>query len=243
MMKNSEIKKKYKKSILLFNLSKKFYKRNNLKKAEELLLKSINLYKNSPGPYINLGCIYLKTGKIYKAEKCFLKAINLKPGILEPYLNLATCYCELYRLEEAEMLLKNLSHSAKALFEDYEESMIIINLSLAFIYIMRKNFDDAKWLIDCIKGFSPEEPDAYYYDGLLYQIQGEFEKAKNEYEKAIELNPEHINAINNLGCLYLDMHQFEKAENYFKRVLELDPDDELVRINLENLYELKNKEV
>ena len=45
--------------------------------------------------------------------------------------------------------------------------------------------------------------EAYYNRGIAYGDKGEYDKAIEDYSKAIELNPEYAEAYNNRGNAYV----------------------------------------
>lgn len=54
--------------------------------------------------------------------------------------------------------------------------------------------------------------DAYNFLGLAYRKLGQYEQAKQYYDKALSLNPEHKGAHEYLGELYLNVGEPAKAE-------------------------------
>jgi tetratricopeptide (TPR) repeat protein len=65
-------------------------------------------------------------------------------------------------------------------------------------------------------------PDAYYYieRGLLYMDNYNFEPARKDYEKALELEPDNIYAYNNIGYVYQAQKEFQKALQYYEKSME-----------------------
>lgn len=53
-------------------------------------------------------------------------------------------------------------------------------------------------------------------EGVRYFLKGNFQEAKTNYQKALELSPGYATTLNNLGMLCLQEKDFEKAEMYFK---------------------------
>ena len=51
--------------------------------------------------------------------------------------------------------------------------------------------------------------------GVIFKELGENQKAKECFEKAIEINPNYVNAHNNLGAIFLKIRRKSKS----KRVL------------------------
>jgi tetratricopeptide (TPR) repeat protein len=76
------------------------------------------------------------------------------------------------------------------------------------------------------KGAKEEENFAIYYNkrGLAYERQEEYQKAIDEYNKAIELDPEYVNPYYNLGNAYRDLKKYLKSIDNYTKAIELDPE-------------------
>jgi len=72
----------------------------------------------------------------------------------------------------------------------------------------------------------------YFYRGNRYYNLHQYEKAVENYTKAIELAPYYDWAYNNRGASYKNLRQYEKAIEDFKKAIELD-DNKLFRDILE----------
>lgn len=90
----------------------------------------------------------------------------------------------------------------------------------------------------------PENPEAHYYLGIVYQQKGMTEAAIKEYKKAVELDSEPT-AANNAAILKAHLHlgrifkrgkDAEKAEEELRKALELDPTSAEVISELRILY-------
>ena len=65
--------------------------------------------------------------------------------------------------------------------------------------------------------------------GIVYSDTGEFAKAKDYHERALEirreqLGPNHVDvakSYNNLGTVYSETGEFAKAKDYYERALEI----------------------
>ena len=62
----------------------------------------------------------------------------------------------------------------------------------------------------------------------------QYEKAINDYNKAIDLNPDYVSAYNNRGTAYFSLGEFEKAIEEYDKAIELDPN---------NSYAIKFKKI
>lgn len=74
---------------------------------------------------------------------------------------------------------------------------------------------------------------------LLYFNKGEYEKAIDEYTKAIKLAPEFAPAYNQLGKSYALLNDLGKAEENFSKVIALSPNNDQGYMNLGFLYQLR----
>ena len=67
-------------------------------------------------------------------------------------------------------------------------------------------------------------PMAYAYRGVAFERGGRFDKAIEDYERAIALNPSYYQAYNNMGALLGKMSLFARAIEYFNKAIALSPD-------------------
>jgi tetratricopeptide (TPR) repeat protein len=76
----------------------------------------------------------------------------------------------------------------------------------------------------------------HYQLGNAYQDAGQEEKARAEYETALQLNPKYLEAMVNLGGLYADLDRHDDAIAHFEKALGIDPKNCKARSNLGNSY-------
>ncbi|MCG2795904.1 MAG: TRC40/GET3/ArsA family transport-energizing ATPase [Actinomycetia bacterium] len=69
-----------------------------------------------------------------------------------------------------------------------------------------------------------EKAEEYFEAGNSYKERGEYDRAEEEYLKAIETNPSFAWAYNNLGIIYRHMGRFESAIEAHERALEIAPE-------------------
>lgn len=92
-------------------------------------------------------------------------------------------------------------------------------LHLAFAYQHMGRYEEA------IKNFTAaaqvyDYPDIYYHTGLCFCLLNEFEKAEENFRKAIELNLHYTAAIFLLGFTLVRVRRLDEAVGYFKQALE-----------------------
>jgi tetratricopeptide (TPR) repeat protein len=73
------------------------------------------------------------------------------------------------------------------------------------------------------------------YAVALYAT-GDVGKAKDQYEKAVQLDPDNATLRNNLGNAYRDLGDYQKAVDSYQKALSLDPKMLNAYMNLANVY-------
>ena len=72
---------------------------------------------------------------------------------------------------------------------------------------------------------NPKNSSYYYNRGNTYSNLKDYEKAVNDYNRAIELNPNNASYYNNRGIGYYSLKDYEKAINDYSRAIELNPNN------------------
>jgi tetratricopeptide (TPR) repeat protein len=82
---------------------------------------------------------------------------------------------------------------------------------------------------------------SYFSLGNVYLKKGNFERALEEYNKALEKEPYPGRVYLNKGIIYFRLGDYQRAEQEFLKELEVDPMDERSYNNLSVLYRLQGK--
>ena len=170
---------------------------------------------------------YLKGREAYEkfyfeeAKQYLEKALELDHQFAVAYLYLSQVYSELQLRgdERDELVRKAKKHSDKAT----EKERLYIFAEHAYT-IERDSEKRIRLLKELIDKY-PNEKDAHFELGFVYQRRGSFVEAIEEYEKALELAPNDGYILNAVGYLYSDMGEYEKAIEYFKKYAILNPED------------------
>lgn len=90
----------------------------------------------------------------------------------------------------------------------------------------------------------PKKAKEQLHKGLEYLNKGEFDKAAQHFEAAIEISPEFYQAHNNLGVASIKLDRVEDAEKHFSRAVEIEPENVVglknlayIRMNLQRYQE------
>ena len=77
---------------------------------------------------------------------------------------------------------------------------------------------------------------AYNILALAHKRQGDYQKAKDLYEKLLDDNPSNTMFLNNLGNIYYDFGKVNEAEECYKKSLAINPMQYSSVISLGNIY-------
>lgn len=93
---------------------------------------------------------------------------------------------------------------------------------------------------DCVNK-SPRKARPHVNLGFAYYESGEYEKAFNVTQRAIQIDPKYANAFHNLGIIYQKMGDLNQAIAMVKKSLEIDPTLTMALYSLGAIY-LENKQ-
>jgi Flp pilus assembly protein TadD len=86
--------------------------------------------------------------------------------------------------------------------------------------------------LEALGYLTPDNPDALHNLGQRYQQRGEYQKAIENYKKAIAMRPTFYNAYNNLATCYGELKMYPEAIDALERCIKLKPDDYYAMSNL-----------
>ena len=70
---------------------------------------------------------------------------------------------------------------------------------------------------------------------VIFKELGENQKAKECYEKAIEINPNYVDAHYNLGVIFKELGENQKAKDCYEKAIEINPNYVNAHNNLGNI--------
>jgi serine/threonine protein kinase/Flp pilus assembly protein TadD len=162
------------------------------------------------------------TRKFYyeDAVPIFEKAVELDPNFASAYLFLADSHSWLGNIKARnEAIEKAKSLSQKATDKE------ILWIEAAYAGYIERNREKRFSIIEKIAKKYPKEKQVYYVLGVYNRTEGHFDKAVEEFNKALELDPDYGEAHNDLGYNYLLMGNFEESIEHFKKYASLNPRD------------------
>ncbi len=202
-----------------------YYKKGDLKKAEQIFKEVIRIAPKYSPSYNNLGSIYAHNGLNAEAEKHFKKALELRPNYLEALKNLANHYYESGEKQKALKYFRKVVNLNPIDTNSYEK--------LGAIYFSGAVYEKAVWAFKKALQIEPERTTALSNLGITYAIIEDYGLAIKYGEKAVFTDPDYADGYYNLGLTYFIMGNDKKAREYWEETLLIDPEHKKAIENLE----------
>ena len=181
----------------------------NLKEAELLTQKAIQLNPYFASAHYNLGSILRNLGNLKEAELCMQKAIELNPDFAEAHYNLGNILKDLGNLKEAELSTRK----AIQLNPNIAESHSNLGNILSDLGRLKEAELSTRKAIELKPNFAK----AYYNLGMILTNLGNQHDAELSLRKAINIEPGLTNAAEELANrLYLDK-KYDLAIKYLEK--------------------------
>ena len=229
------------------NLADAYFNDGNYSKAIEYYDKVIEHIPNDANAHLNKGFACYKKLRFEEAEKCYNKAIELfekkieekpeekelekaKKGIVKAFLNKGLVYYDQGKEDDA---LKCYEEAA-----DRDSECVEAYYNRGFIYFTRKdkeensiekaveNYEKAlKNNSDLSKIYyiKPKLAKAYFNRGNSYLGKKNYDKAIDNYNKAIEYKCDFAEAYFKMGYSYACKQDYTEALKWFNKAVDLNP--------------------
>jgi tetratricopeptide (TPR) repeat protein len=170
---------------------------------------------------LKLAVSYIKSGDDTKAKEVLASMSGADAANTDAYLLLILMYSA-----------KGESEKANALYAEMTEKLYVqdkgnakIAESLAQIRFHEKKFDEARGIYEDLVARQPQDQDALFWLGYLYDETGKRDKAIETWERLLKINPAHSDALNSLGYVFAEKGvALQKAEEYILAALAQKPD-------------------
>ncbi len=164
----------------------------------------------------SLGEIHARAGRPEEAEKEYRLAIQKDPTNWVYRRDMVLLLSRLGRMKEAEQV-------CRSAIELDPEGHVIYDLLGTVLMKDKSRFKDAGVAFKQAIELAPAEPAYLNHLGDLYQIQKQFEAARQQYLAAIQAAPGSPIGHISLGRLQAVMGEYDQAEEEYKIAVELDP--------------------
>jgi len=155
-----------------------------------------------------------------EARQSLEKAVILDPEFAIAYLYLGYAYSGLGLAKARnDVYEKAMTYSEKATEKER------LYIEAAYARRIERNPEKSFHILKQMAEEYPKEKRAHFNLGGYYKGQKLYDKAIEEFNKALELDPNYGLALNELAFVYVGMEDFEKAIEYFKRGVLVAPGD------------------
>ena len=163
------------------------------------------------------------------AIKMIHEAIGLDPEFARAHATLGRCYVlhasgyggpEYYRL--AERSLK------RAL--ELDPTIVNARLQMAYVDLYHGDKDKVRAVIEELRLENPEDPSVLFVAGMIYRLDGLYDKALETFDRLLALNPKDIVLVAyNRARIYAHEHRFEEAIAELEKGREAEPEHPLIK--------------
>ena len=170
------------------------------------------------------------------AIRMFQEAIRLDPNFARAHSGLGRCYVhhgqgygggEYFDLAEKSLL--------RAL--ELDENISGARLQMVYVYLHRGEKEKALATLADVRREAPNDPTVFIVAGMLYRLNGLYDKALRQYDRLLELNPNDIViASYNRGRIYTYRHEYEQAIIELEKGRAVEPDHPLIKTFLSLIY-------
>jgi Flp pilus assembly protein TadD len=162
-------------------------------------------------------------GDLPGAEKAIREVLAASPTFILAYTHLASMYTEKGRIDQAVAILE------QGLEKNPGDLLLLAKLGIILA-------DSGSWrrAIPMLEHCALQmdfDPEIFNFLGIAHYHGGDFEKALQNYARALDLDHNNAPVYNNIGSVHLALFlrrreagSFARAEESFKKALGIDPD-------------------
>ena len=201
----------------IFDSAFQHYQNGNLKEAEILFKKVLELIPNHFSSTFLLGTLSAQIKKYQTAKKLLEEAVEINPNNAEVHNNLGNVFYELNKYQEAESSYQKATKINPGYAEAY------YNLGNV-LHKLGKNQEAESSYQKAIK-INPSYVEAHNNLGNVSQELDQHQEAISCYQKVIQINPNDVKAHNNLGKVFQKLNQFKEAIKCFQIAIGIEPNN------------------
>lgn len=217
--------------------------------AEKAFENANKINPSNTDVFTGWGMALMKMKRYTEAHEKFVEASRLNKYNFMAMLLAAIMEIRLERYEDAELKLNFLATVApnesntyeyahlKYIKKDYQGAEYYAKKSMEFnplmlnpflllgkIYREQLDITKAEEIFNAALENHSQKPDLYYEWGVMYQYFEEYDKAKQKFEKVLELSPDEHFAKAGLGLTLAALGDIKNAENCIYEELEKEPE-------------------
>ena len=203
----------------VIKLAELSFLQGNTNMANAYLDKALELNAFNPQAYYMRGLIFMSKNDTVQALKQFMSARNQDDSFIDPVLQIAGIYAA-----QRNPMTKDFYALAMQMEPD--------NLGLYYDYAMylQDNGDPLKALeiYDTLDARMPGNYNVVFNKGYVNLVYlNEYDKAIEDFDKALEINAKSIDALLNKGIAYEQKGNFKQAKSIYLQILKDNPNYQL----------------
>jgi serine/threonine-protein kinase len=166
------------------------------------------------------------SGDVSTSIELYEKAIRLDPGFALAFTGIAKCLLNQYwnYQDHSEDILRKSKQKIDKAFEidpDLPDAHLALGI---YYYYGHLKYTEALKQFELILKDQPKNPEVIYWFACVHRRAGNWEMAKSEFEKAIELNPGRPDMVEDAGETFELLRDYSKAEEFYNMSIMLQPD-------------------
>jgi tetratricopeptide (TPR) repeat protein len=209
-------------SLPYANLADLYFSEKDFLKSRYYLNLANEKQNSLPTNSIIEGNLYKQEDNLLFAEEHYHTAVRLNERDFLPFENLGKVYLDLQDYEKAEQYF----------FDAEQRKMNLVNEDLPRLHNTKSsgpNFMDDINMGSKDKIFTKMPLiDSLYYDGIDFFTNNDYQAAKENFEKVINLDVNYKGVYHYLGHIYYYFKSYDLAEYYFKSALDFNETDTLL---------------
>jgi serine/threonine-protein kinase len=170
------------------------------------------------------------------AIKMFLEAIRIDPKFARAHYTLGRCYIHHGQgYGGTEYFLKAESSLQRAI--EIDPDIPGAHLQMVYVYLNRGEKDKALATLAEVRRKAPNDPTVFIVAGMLYRLNGLYDRALKQYDRLVELSPRDIVIAGyNRGRILTYRHEYDEALAAFAEARAVEPDHPLIKTFLAVTY-------
>ena len=211
-----------------------YYMENNYLQSEKFLEKATILDANEAIGFNFLGLVKKNLKKNEEAIQNYKKSFDLNPSDGSPLSNLSNLYRELGKFNES---LKSANLAVKV-----SPNNINFKINKISALINLRKIDEAKILTDECLAEDNSNPVILNNAGVINNILNDFITAKEQFQKALQLNPQYTDAYKNYIETLIGLNDFNGAlKGYEELIIKYPTDSNLYTLPTNLFIKLKKE--
>jgi Flp pilus assembly protein TadD len=186
--------------------------------------------------WFELGFVENELGKIDDSIAAYRKSVEAKPDVFESNLNLGLQLAKTHQ-PDAEKFLRAATQLKPT--SQVEEGHFRAWLSLGHV-LENTNPDEAITAFRRAADLQPKDAEPHLAAGSIFEKQGKFADAEEEYKKALALDPAS-DALTGLTNIYMHGRRFPEAAECLRKLVAVHPEQAAAHVQLGRVLAAEEK--